>query len=104
MAGDYLFCRKDGKPYADIKKVFRAAVTVAEIDDFRFHDIRHTFASNLIMEGVDLFVVSKLLGHKDIKMTMIYAHLAPEHKTKAVCVLDNVFAKIKESRLISIGK
>lgn len=53
----------------------------------RFHDLRHTFASHLTMKGVDLRTVAKLMGHKDIKVTMRYAHLAPEHLQAAVDVL-----------------
>ena len=89
--GDYIFCRPDGTPYLDMKKSFASAIKDAKITDFTFHDLRHTFASNLVMDGVDLYVVKELLGHKDIKMTMRYAHLAPEHKTKAVTVLDRIF-------------
>ncbi len=50
----------------------------------RPHDLRHTFASQLVMAGVDLVTVSKLLGHTSIQTTMIYAHLNKEHLVEAV--------------------
>lgn len=57
----------------------------AEIDDLtKVHTLRHTFASHLVMAGVDLPTVQKLMGHSDIETTMLYAHLAPEHLSKAV--------------------
>jgi len=88
----YLFHDPDTlKPYASVKRSFGTALKQAGITGFRFHDLRHTFASQLIMSGVDLTTVKELLGHKDIKMTLRYAHLAPAHKTKAVNILDSLF-------------
>jgi site-specific recombinase XerD len=58
--------------------------------DFHFHDIRHTFASHLVMSGVDITTVSRLLGHKSLSMTLRYSHLAPSHMVKAVDMLDTV--------------
>ena len=81
---------KTGEPYKSIKRSFGTALKKAEIRDFRFHDLRHTFAFHLVMAGVDLISVKELLGHKSLSMTMRYAHLAPGHKRKAVNVLDNV--------------
>lgn len=60
------------------------AVTEAGIGAFRWHDCRHSFASRLVMAGVDLRTVAELMGHKKIQMTMRYAHLAPAHKLAAV--------------------
>ncbi len=92
-SGDYLFCMDDGTAYKHIRKSFYTALSNAKIKDFTFHDLRHTFASNLVMDGVDLFVVKELLGHKSIEMTMKYAHLSPDHQSMAVNRLDRIFAK-----------
>ncbi len=80
---------KTGKPYQGIKRSFHSALKKAGISDFRFHDLRHTFASHLVMAGVDITTVRELLGHKTLTMTLRYAHLAPAHKVKAVDILDN---------------
>ena len=63
---------------------FCKAVKRSGIDPFRFRDTRHTFSTRLVQEGVDLYKVSKLLGHKDIKTTQRYAHHYPESLRSAV--------------------
>lgn len=63
---------------------FESALSRAGISNFHWHDLRHTFASRLVMAGVDIFTVKELLGHKNIQMTMRYAHLAPVHQLDAV--------------------
>jgi integrase len=78
-----------GKPYDNVKKSFNAALKRAGIVDFKFHDLRHTFASQLVMAGIDLTTVRELLGHKSLAMTLRYAHLAPSHKVNAVNILDS---------------
>lgn len=78
-----------GLPYGDIKNSFKGACRRAGIKDFRFHDLRHTFASYLVMAGIDIATVRELLGHKTLTMTLRYAHLAPSHKVKAVDILNN---------------
>ena len=83
----YVFCDEYGKPYGDIKKSFFTALKKSAILDFHFHDLRHTFASHLVMSGVDLNTVRELLGHKSLEMTLRYSHLSPDHKKRAVDLL-----------------
>ena len=71
----------------DIRKSYSTALRKSGITNFRFHDLRHTFASQLVMSGVDLNTVRELLGHKDIAMTLRYSHLAQSHKQRAVELL-----------------
>ena len=75
-------------PLTDVKKGFEAVLNDANIKGFRFHDLRHTFASRLVMAGVDINTVRELMTHSDIKMTLVYAHLSPDHKAAA---LDRAF-------------
>jgi integrase len=83
----YIFCNNEGQPYGDIKKSWLTAVKKAGIINFHFHDLRHTFASQLVMSGVDLNTVRELLGHKSLEMTLRYSHLSPDHKKRAVDIL-----------------
>jgi site-specific recombinase XerD len=68
----------------DSRRWFENACKKAGVTDFHWHDLRHTFASRLVMNGSDIVSVKELLGHKDVKMTMKYAHLAPSHLDEAV--------------------
>ena len=80
----YVFLSHTGKPYTEIRKSFSTALTRCGIKCFRFHDLRHTYASQLVMMGVDIKTVQELMGHKTIEMTLRYSHLSPDHKKKAV--------------------
>ena len=88
LSSDYVFPGKTGHGLVDIRKRFHRALQEAGIEGFVFHDLRHTFASHLVMAGVDLMTVKEFLGHKDIKMTLRYAHLAPDYKRAAITQLD----------------
>ena len=82
---------KEGQPRYDFKRQFRNAVKKAGIDNFRFHDLRHTFASHLVMSVVDLMTVKEQLGHTTLTMTMRYSHLAPDHRMRAINILDSAY-------------
>jgi site-specific recombinase XerD len=58
------------------------------LKDFKFHDLRHTFASSLVGKGVDLYAVQKLLGHATPTMTQRYVHLQPDHLHSAIEKID----------------
>src|SRR5437588_12632884 len=73
-----------GEPLKGYKHWFDPAVREAGISFFTWYCLRHTFASRLVMAGVDLRTVAELMGHKTIQMTMRYAHLAPAHNLAAV--------------------
>ncbi len=86
----YVFVSESGTRIdaSNLRRAFNSAEQRAGIEDFRFHDLRHTFATRLVQAGVDLYVVKQLLGHKSITMTMRYAHHYPESLRAGVEVLD----------------
>jgi integrase len=79
---------KSGEVMDNCKSAWAKLLKDAGITNFRWHDMRHDFASHLVMNGVDLNTVRELMGHADLKMTLRYAHLAPAVKMKAVETLD----------------
>ena len=89
LRSPYVFTLR-GERIKHIKGAFKTALRRADVVDFRFHDLRHTFASQLIMKGGTLKDVQELLGHKTMQMTMRYAHLSQEHKRKAVNLLNGL--------------
>lgn len=87
--GGYVFPSPDdpARPLTDVKTAWLEVLKRATVAGFRFHDLRHTFASKLVQAGVDLAVVRELLGHSTILMTEKYAHLRPEQTADAVARL-----------------
>lgn len=82
-----VFPHKGESEFTNLRRAWCRILKIAQIENFRWHDMRHHFASRLVMASVDLNTVRELLGHSDIKMTLRYAHLAPEHKAEAVAKL-----------------
>lgn len=81
----------------NVRRDFQEAVKKAEIEDFRFHDLRHTFATRLIQNGVDVYKVQRLLGHKTPSMTQRYAHHYPESLRDGIDILDRVRKSTKKA-------
>lgn len=80
----WVFSMESGKPITSFKTGWTSALKRAGIEDFRIHDLRHTFASWLVMQGEDLYVVKELLRHSSVTVTERYAHLAPTRTATAV--------------------
>ncbi len=79
---------------SNLRKLYERAVTDARLYDVTFHTLRHTFASHLVMAGIDLRTVGDLLGHQKLDMTMRYAHLSRSHKQTAVEILGSRWTPI----------
>ena len=97
---EFVFTDKNGEPFGQVNKAFRSALKSASIENFTLHGCRHTYASQLVMSGVDLLTVKELLGHGDIKTTLIYAHLAPKHKVEAVKTYEKHLGQVVSLRHI----
>ncbi|MEE4601873.1 MAG: site-specific integrase [Desulfobacteraceae bacterium] len=79
VKSDHVICRLDGTPIKCFNKAWWHTLKIAGIRDFHFHDLRHTFCSNLIMSGGDLKDAKEMIGHSDISMTDRYTHLSNSH-------------------------
>lgn len=84
----WVFCRKSGKRNLTTQSSWKAVLQEAGLEDFHFHDLRHTCGSWLVQSGVALADVKEVLGHSTIRMTERYAHNAPENSRAAVTKLD----------------
>ena len=91
QSGEYLFTYdRTGQRLQSIKKSFATALSKAQIDDFRFHDLRHTFSSYLAMGGVEENTRAELLGHAKRTMTSTYTHASWKRKMEAVEIMGNL--------------
>ncbi|WP_249671632.1 site-specific integrase [Pseudomonas abieticivorans] len=89
----YVFPSQQGNRLDNVRKSWDGVKKGAAIENFRWHDLRHTFASNLAMLGEPMNTIRELLGHSDMKMTLRYAHLAPYNKARAVEKLSQGFGQ-----------
>lgn len=86
-----VFGHRNGRPHvARMRRAFERARREAGLEGVRFHDLRHTFASHLVMSGASLFAVQELLGHKTLAMTRRYAHLSTGVRRQAVGAMDGL--------------
>jgi integrase len=85
-----------------VDRAFRAALKRAHIEDFRFHDLRHTAASHMVMRGASLKEIQEILGHTTMTMTLRYAHLGEEQKKRAVGLLNGLTSSIKSDMSQSV--
>ena len=91
---DYVFCRIDGTPLKEFKKAWKQILELCGIKNFHFHDLRHTYCSNLLLAGSNLKDVKEMIGHRDISMTDRYSHLTFEHKRLQQVRLSEHYSKI----------
>ncbi len=92
---NYVFFNKNGVRFkvSNLHRAFYSALSRASIKNFRWHDLRHTFATRLVQAGVDLYTVQKLGRWKEVKMVQRYAHHYPESLRKGIEVLDEIRRK-----------
>src|SRR5438132_7564199 len=84
-----------GGRIVDVRTGFLNSCKRAELTDLHFHDLRHTFASQFVMAGVDIYILKEILGHKSITNSQRYAHLSPTYKIKAIDRMNTLWAGAK---------
>lgn len=85
LGSPYVFCNRDGKTYDNIRTALRGAAKRAGIEGgVKLHQLRHAFCSHALMQGIDPRTVQKWMGHRDLKTTLRYAHVSPDHEKAAI--------------------
>ena len=84
-------------PEITLRRYFAMALEAARIPQFRFHDLRHTFASHFAMKTSDLPALQQILGHVTIQMTMRYAHLSDKHLHDRMALMDAKFSSLADA-------
>jgi integrase len=92
LGADLVFSSSSGGRIVDVRTGFLNACKRAGLTDLHFHDLRHTFASQFVMAGGDLYILKEILGHKSITMTQRYAHLSPSYKIRAIDRMNALWA------------
>jgi site-specific recombinase XerD len=90
-----------GRRYQNLYRSWNKARCAAGLRDFRLHDLRHSFASILVNNGVSIYEVQNLLGHASINTTKRYAHLAPETLRKSAQVAADVYSLAKRGGVLN---
>jgi site-specific recombinase XerD len=88
-----VFCRMDGRPIKGFRKSWLKICEIAGVEDFRYHDLRHTFCSNLLLSGASLKDVKEMIGHRHLETTDRYAHITGFHKAKLYDRLSAYYAQ-----------
>jgi site-specific recombinase XerD len=105
---DLVFPSRTGEKITEVSRTFDRVVVAlgfnSGVTDLRhkivFHTLRHTYASWLVMSGVDLYTVQRLMGHSTIAMTERYSHLAPNHLKKAVSTFEDNIKQRRDNNLV----
>ena len=92
LGTDLVFSSSSGGRIVDVRTGFLNTCKRAGLTDLHFHDLRHTFASQFVMAGGDLYILKEILGHKSITMSQRYAHLSPTYKIKAIDRMNTLWA------------
>lgn len=90
---DFVFTNAAGGRIGWLQHGWRKALGRAGLTDLHFHDLRHTFASQWMWAGGELYALKDILGHKTIAMTQRYAHLSPAYRRSMVDRMEQIWAK-----------